>query len=94
MQVSNCYAVQPPRFRVDQIKRSYTTAVLTVGLKRVSIGLVTAMATSQFKEWMDDYETKLREGVQKRFGLMDGISDKTRLDDEKQEKDQGESPTS
>jgi hypothetical protein len=50
------------------------------------------MATSQFEEWMDDYEAELREGVQKRFGLTDEINDKRRLDDEEQEK--GEPPTS
>ena len=56
--------------------------------------MVTAMATGQFEEWMDDYEAELREGVQKRFGLRDGINDKSRLDDEIQEKDEGEPPTS
>jgi hypothetical protein len=65
-----------------------------MGLRRASTGLVTAMATGQFEEWMDDYEAELREGVQKRFGLRDGINDKSRLDDEIQEKDEGEPPTS
>ncbi len=52
------------------------------------------MAASQFDEWMEDYEAKLREGVQKRFGLTDVSCDKTRPDEEKREKDQGEPPTS
>jgi hypothetical protein len=47
------------------------------------------MENSQFEEWLADYEAELREGVQKRFGLTDGISDKNRLSDESlQGKDQ------
>jgi hypothetical protein len=33
---------------------------------------------SQFEEWMVDYKAKLREGVQKRFGLSHGTGDKNR----------------
>jgi hypothetical protein len=51
------------------------------------------MVTNLFEEWMDGYEAGLREGVQKRFGLGDGVDNKSRLDDEKQEKDQGALPT-
>jgi hypothetical protein len=40
------------------------------------------MENSQFEEWLADYEAELREGVQKRFGLTDGINDKNRLSDE------------
>jgi hypothetical protein len=53
---------------------------------------MTALDTenSQFEEWMVDYEAKLREGVQKRFGLSHGTGDKNRLSDElMQDKDQG-----
>jgi hypothetical protein len=47
------------------------------------------MENSQLEEWLADYEAELREGVQKRFGLTDGISDKNRLSDESlQGKDQ------
>jgi hypothetical protein len=46
------------------------------------------MENSQFEEWLADYEAELREGVQKRFGLTDGISDKNRLSDKSQGKDQ------
>jgi hypothetical protein len=31
------------------------------------------MENNQFEEWLADYEKELREGVQKRFGLTDGI---------------------
>jgi hypothetical protein len=51
------------------------------------------METSQFEEWMDQYRAELREGVQKRFGLTDRISDKNRLTG-KLQKDQGKLPTS
>jgi hypothetical protein len=44
------------------------------------------MAASQFEEWMEDYEAKLREGVHKRSGLTDVMSDKTRPDDGKRGK--------
>ena len=50
------------------------------------------MVTSPFEEWMDDYEAKLHNGVQKRFGLSDGVDNKSRLDDEKQEKDKEQPP--
>jgi hypothetical protein len=36
----------------------------------------------QFEKWMIDYEAKLREGVQKRFGLSHRISNKGRPSDE------------
>lgn len=44
---------------------------------------------SQFEEWMVDYEAKLREGVQKSFGLSHGTSDKNRPSDESMQEDQG-----
>jgi hypothetical protein len=44
---------------------------------------------SQFKEWMVDYEARLREGVQKRFGLSHGTSDNRLGDKSMQDKDQG-----
>jgi hypothetical protein len=51
------------------------------------------MENSQFEEWLADYEAELREGVQKRFGLTDGSSDKNRLSDESlQDKDEGRAP--
>jgi hypothetical protein len=40
------------------------------------------MENSHFEDWLADYEAELREGVQKRFGLTDGIGDKNRLSDE------------
>ena len=52
------------------------------------------MAANQFEEWMEGYEAKLRQGVHKRFGLTEVMSDKTRPDDEKREKDRGEPPIS
>jgi hypothetical protein len=38
--------------------------------------------SGQFEEWMIGYEAKLREGVQKRFGLSHGTSNKNRPSDE------------
>jgi hypothetical protein len=52
------------------------------------------MEKGQFEEWLSDYEAELGEGVQKRVGLTDGISEKQRPRDELQEKDQGKLPTS
>jgi hypothetical protein len=52
------------------------------------------MENNQFEEWMDEYEAELREGVQKRFGLIDGICDKDRLNDKLPENDQGKLPIS
>jgi hypothetical protein len=50
---------------------------------------------SDFEEWLAAYETELREGVQKRFGLADVNSDKSRRSDESlPDKDQGTLPTS
>jgi hypothetical protein len=62
------------------------------GEKTVATKVVNNMVTSLFEEWMDDYEAKLRDGVQKRFGLSDRVDNKSRLDDEKQEKDKEQSP--
>jgi hypothetical protein len=48
-----------------------------------------------FEEWLAAYETELREGVQKRFGLADVNSHKSRSSDESlPDKDQGTLPTS
>jgi hypothetical protein len=44
---------------------------------------------SQFEEWMGDYEAKLREGVQKRFGLSHGTSDNKPGDESMQDQDRG-----
>jgi hypothetical protein len=54
----------------------------------------TDMENEQFKEWMDDYETELREGVQKRFGLTDETSENNRLSDERPEKEDDRTPSS
>jgi hypothetical protein len=43
----------------------------------------------QFEEWMVDYEAKLREGVQKRFGLSHETSDNRPNDGSMHDKDQG-----
>jgi hypothetical protein len=40
------------------------------------------MKNRQFEEWLADYEAELREGVQKRFGLTNEISDKNEERDE------------
>jgi hypothetical protein len=53
------------------------------------------MENVRFEEWLADYEAELREGVQKRFGLTDGIGEKSRPSDESgQGKNQGTSSTS
>jgi beta-glucosidase/6-phospho-beta-glucosidase/beta-galactosidase len=53
------------------------------------------MKNCDFEEWRAAYETELREGVQKRFGLVDVDCDKSRRSDESlPDKDQGTLPTS
>jgi hypothetical protein len=44
---------------------------------------------NQFEEWMVNYEAKLRERVQKRFGLSYGTSDNRPSDESMRDKDQG-----
>jgi hypothetical protein len=51
------------------------------------------MENNQFEEWLADYEAELREGVQKRFGLTDGISDKNRLSDESPQGEDQDTPS-
>jgi hypothetical protein len=50
---------------------------------------------SDFEEWLAAYETELREGVQKRFGLADVNSEKSiRSDESLPDKGQGTLSTS
>jgi hypothetical protein len=51
-----------------------------VNFTRFAVVKMTAPDTenSQFEEWMVDYEAKLREGAQKRFGLSDGTRAQSR----------------
>jgi hypothetical protein len=77
---------------VDQKKAHNPAAVLAVNFTRFAVADMTAPDTEngQFEEWMVDYEAKLREGVQKRFGLSHGTGDKNSPSDESiQDKDQG-----
>jgi hypothetical protein len=65
-------------------KKTYTpAAIVAVNFTRFAV-VMTAPDTEsgQFEEWMIGYEAKLREGVQKRFGLSHGTSNKNRPSDE------------
>jgi hypothetical protein len=76
---------------VDQKKAHNPAAVLAVNFTRFAVVDMTTPDTenSQFEEWMVDYEAKLREGVQKRFGLSYGTSDNRPSDESIRDKDQG-----
>jgi hypothetical protein len=68
---------------VAQVKESYAGRCCCREFHELAVDM-TAPDTEngQFEEWMIDYEAKLREGVQKRFGLSHGTSNKNRPSDE------------
>jgi hypothetical protein len=56
--------------------------------------LTSSVARNQFEEWMDDYHAKLREGVQKRFGITDDRRGNDKQNDALPRNHQEESSTS
>jgi hypothetical protein len=85
------FFLSPKRPCVDQKRAHNPAAVLAVNFTRFAVADMTAPDTEdgQFEEWMVDYEAKLREGVQKRFGLSHETSDKRPSDGSMHKKDQG-----
>jgi hypothetical protein len=65
------FFLSPIQPRVEQKRAHNPAAVLAVNFTRIGVADMTAPDTEngQFEEWVVDYEAKLREGVQKRFGL-------------------------